>query len=67
MQYVNLWKLIDRQRNWVFATNCDFIIPISLDSNVVDLWYFKQWLLLDQITKFEISKVYDIGFQRYRD
>ena len=36
-------------RNWVFATNSDFLIPISLDSNVVNLWYFKLWLLLDHI------------------
>ena len=25
------------QRNWVFATNCDFLIPISLYPNLVDL------------------------------
>ena len=25
------------QRNWVFATFCDFLIPISLQPNVVDL------------------------------
>ena len=24
-----------KQRNWVFATNSDFLIPISLDSNLV--------------------------------
>ena len=29
------------QRNWVFATNYDFQIPISLRPNVVDLRYFK--------------------------
>ena len=38
------------QRNWVFVTNSDFIIPISLQSNFVDVRYFKLWILLDQIT-----------------
>ena len=37
------------QRNWVFATNSDFLITISLEPNVVDLNYFKLWILLDQI------------------
>ena len=29
------------QRNWVFTTNSNFLIPISLQSDGVDLWYFK--------------------------
>jgi len=29
------------ERNWVFATNSEFLIPISLEPNVVNLWYFK--------------------------
>ena len=37
------------QINWVFATSSRFLIPISLQPNVVDLRYFKQWILLDQI------------------
>ena len=37
------------QRNWVFATNSDFLITISLEPNVADLRYFKLWILLDQI------------------
>ena len=37
------------KRNWVFATYSDFIITISLEPNVADLRYFKQWILLDQI------------------
>jgi len=40
----NVW-----QRNWVFATNSDFLIPIFLEPNFADLWYFKLWILLDQI------------------
>ena len=37
------------QRNWVFATNSDFLITISLEPNVEDPRYFKLWTLLDQI------------------
>ena len=40
---------ITRQRNWVFATNSDFLITITLEPNVADLRYFKLWILLDQI------------------
>ena len=43
----NLW--ICWGRNWVFATNSDFLISISLEPNVADLRYFKLWILLDQI------------------
>ena len=32
------------QRNWVFATNSNFLIPKSLQPGGVDLWYFKLWL-----------------------
>ena len=32
---------VDTERNWVFATNSDFIIPISLQPNVVDLRHLK--------------------------
>ena len=34
-------------RNRVFVTNSDFLIPISMQPNVVDLKYFKLWILLD--------------------
>ena len=37
------------ERNWVSATNSDFLVPISLQSNVIDLKYFKLWILLYQI------------------
>ena len=37
------------QRNWVFATDFDFTIPIALHPDVVDLLNFKLWILLDQI------------------
>ena len=34
------------QRNWVFAMS--FLIPIPLQSDGVDLWYFKLLILSDQ-------------------
>ena len=51
----------------MFATNSDFLNPIYLQPNVVDLRYLKVWILLDQIMLVEISKVCTIWFQRYRD
>ena len=50
------------QRSWVFATNTDFLNPISLQPNVVDPRRFKLWILLDKIPKF-----YIIRLQRYRE
>ena len=49
---IRLFKIIAsriKRRNWVFATNSDFLIPISLHPNVLDLRFFKLWILLDQI------------------
>ena len=48
-QLPNFRFLINCQRNWVFATNSDFLITISLEPNFADLRYFKPWFLLDQI------------------
>ena len=36
----------DLLRNWVFATNSDFLDTIFLEPNVADLRYFKLWILL---------------------
>ena len=47
------------QRNRVVAANSNALFPISLNPNVVDLWYAKLWDLLDQT--FEISVCNDIG------
>ena len=38
-----------KEKNWVVATNSDFLITISLEPNVTDLRYFKLWILLDLI------------------
>ena len=39
---------------------------ISLQTGGVNLWNFKIKILYE-FTQFEISKLYDIGLQRYRD
>ena len=44
-----------------------FLILISYDSKSCRPIYFKLRILLDQEYRFEISKIYDIGFNRYRD
>ena len=47
--------------NWVFAKHLNSLIPISLQPNNINLWYFKLSLFHIAELKFEISKVYDIG------
>ena len=42
--YKNNW-----QTSWVFVTNSNFPIVITLQPDVVDLGYFKLWILVDQI------------------
>ena len=60
------------KRNWVVATNSDFLIPISLVPNVVDLSYFKllillHWLILFWIIKASYHLVANIyGFEYLR-
>ena len=48
-QLISLWPdkniLICKQRNWVFAPNSNFLIPISLQNDCVNLWYFKLRLI----------------------
>ena len=38
------------QRNWVLATISNFLIPFSLQLNVVDLGYYILLILLDKLT-----------------
>ena len=33
--------ILTLERNWVFATNINFLTPISLQPDSVNLWYFK--------------------------
>ena len=54
------YKLNDKirkneQRNWVFATNFNFLIPIFFKPNGVNLWYFK--LRLFDLTEFIIWNI----------
>ena len=37
------------QGNWVLATNSNFLIPLSLQPDVVDLWFLNLYILWDQI------------------
>ena len=46
-------------RNWVFGTNSDFIITISLQPNVVDLRYFKLWII------YVISNSLSLKYQEF--
>ena len=55
LRYVNSLKtcfVVLNKSNWVFASNSDFPIPISLQPKVVDLRYFKPWTIFDQIIWF---------------
>ena len=54
------YKLNDKirkneQRNWVFATNFNFLIPIFFKPNGVNLWYFK--LRLFDLTEFIVWNI----------
>ena len=53
--------LFSPKRNWVFATNSKFIIPISLEPNVVNLWYFK--LTLFDLTEFIVWNVKGLRYK----
>jgi len=48
------------QRNWVFATNPNFLIPIYLQPNYVNLWYFKLWLF--DITEVIVWNIYGLQY-----
>ena len=58
-------------RNWkrscLSIKNTNFWIHISLQPDVVDLWYFQLWVMSGPRIKFEISKVYTIRLQRCWD
>ena len=60
MQYINkdsalIQVFIEIQRNSVFDTNSNFLIPISIQPNGVNLWYFK--LRLFDLTDFIVLDV----------
>ena len=68
MRYVECWqKRQIMRRKWIFATNSDVIILISLQPDVEDLGYFKIWILLDHIVyAWNIQDFNSQGSQRYR-
>ena len=39
----------DKARLSTMITNNNFLISISLKTDVVDLWYFKLWIIMGQI------------------
>ena len=41
MFWSQLCSKLNLQRNWVFTTNSNFLIPISFQPDVITLWYFK--------------------------
>ena len=51
----------------VFATNSNFLVPISLQPDGVNLWFFE--IIPFDLKEFTVLniKVYAIGLQRYRD
>ena len=51
------------QRNWVFATYLNFLIPLSLQPDGVNICCKK--IKLSYLTEFEFEN--DIGLQRYID
>ena len=36
-----LGTYFSKEKNWVFATSSNVLIPISLQPDLVNLWYFK--------------------------
>ena len=56
-QFFNCRQIVV-QRNWVFATNSNFLSPISLQSDRVNLWYFKLWLF--NIMEFIIWNIWGL-------
>ena len=61
MHLKNVYKA--NETGWVFATNLNISVSLSLQPGGVNLWYFK--LRLHNLTEFivELSKVYDIWLQ----
>ena len=56
-------KISWKQRNWVFATNSDFLIPTSLQPNILTLDFSNYEFCKIKYYKFKIWKVYTIRLQ----
>ena len=51
------------QRNWVFATNSNFLIPISMQPDVANLWYFKP--LIFQTCIIWSNRIHSLKYLRF--
>ena len=54
---------IKTERNWIFTTNSDFTIPISLQLNVVNLRYCNLWFRLGKYLRFTSPGCKDKGMR----
>ena len=48
IQYFKRISLRRLKPIWTLAPNSNFLIPISLQSDVTGFWYFKLWILLNK-------------------
>ena len=57
--------------NWVFATNSDFLIPLSVQVDLVDLWYVILYILVEssivslKYQRFTQSDCNDLGIRKF--
>ena len=56
LYHILKWQI--PQRNWVFATNSNFLISLYLQPDGVKIWFFKSWLL--DRTEFIVSNIKDL-------
>ena len=55
---VPVWEKL---RNWVFATNSDFLIPISLQPTVADLRNLEEWIMLSDNLSLKYLRFTPLG------
>ena len=55
------------ERSCAMIINTNFLLPISLQPDVVNLWHFKLWILFGQIVSLKYQRKYTTRFQRYRN
>ena len=66
MKTINL-KSFRKKRNWFLASNANFLIPISLEQDCVNQWYFKLWLYFINQNLEYIKGLLYIRRQRNKD
>ena len=60
---INVFFSTFKQKNWVFATNSNLIIPISLQPYGANLWYFKLRLLSISINSLKYLRSTTMGYK----